>query len=104
MSWTLITIEFTPFALNSCGTELSLSRPHLSPKHPLSLRYHDKTHSPLPAPVPRGFVLADSVRIVDELAAFDFVQLLRSVNAFDEKVGPVAAHLACFGDAPSGRL
>jgi len=24
------------------------------PKQPLSLCYHDKTHSPLPAPVPRG--------------------------------------------------
>jgi len=31
-------------------------------------------------------------------------QFLRSVNAFDEKVGPVAAHVARFGDVLGGRL
>jgi hypothetical protein len=68
------------------------------------LCYHDKTHSPLPAPVFCGFVLADSVWIVDELAAFDFVQFLRSVNAFEEKIRPVAAHVARFGDVLGDRL
>jgi hypothetical protein len=49
-------------------------------------------------------VLTDGVRILDELSAFDFVQFLRSVNTFDEKVGPVAAHVARFGDVLGSQL
>jgi len=91
----------TPMAL---GTGIAITLINIGQISPAVYFYHDKTHSPLPAPVHRGFVLADSVWILDELTAFDFVQflpmqreakrLLRSVNTFDEKVGPVAAHVA----------
>ena len=43
-------------------------------------------------------MLANGIQIVEVLAAFDLMQLFGAVNALEEKVWPMAAHVAGFSD------